>query len=96
MNGTWRRSKIIEWLQVSSLLLSLSFSASVDDRSRPLRCVIGFVRWASAQVEIYAEIFRRQVYGADQDGKVIEESLEVTKAQGAMVSFTLTLCLPLM
>ncbi|GAA6058631.1 hypothetical protein JCM10212_004042 [Sporobolomyces blumeae] len=49
------------------------------------RMASGFVRWASAQVEIYAEIFRRQVYGADQDGKVIEESLEVTKAHGAML-----------
>lgn len=45
----------------------------------------GFVRWASEQVEIYAETFRRQVYGADQNGKVIDESLEVTKAHGAMV-----------
>ncbi|GAA5898494.1 exocyst subunit EXO84 [Sporobolomyces salmoneus] len=49
------------------------------------RMASGFVRWASAQVEIYAEIFGRQVYGADQDGRVIEESLEVTKAQGAML-----------
>ena len=46
----------------------------------------GFVRWAAEQVETYAEMFRRQVYGADQDGKVIEESLEVTKSHGAMVS----------
>ena len=46
---------------------------------------VGFVRWASEEVEIYAETFRRQVYGADQDRKVIEESLEVTKAHGAMV-----------
>ena len=46
----------------------------------------GFVRWASEQVEIYAETFRRQVYGADQDGKVIQESLEVTTSHGAMVS----------
>ncbi|GAA5938435.1 uncharacterized protein JCM15063_000734 [Sporobolomyces koalae] len=49
------------------------------------RMASGFVRWASAQVEIYAEIFRRQVYGADQDGKVVQESLEVTKAHGAML-----------
>ncbi|KAL8286469.1 hypothetical protein RQP46_004486 [Phenoliferia psychrophenolica] len=49
------------------------------------RMASGFVRWASEQVEIYAEMFRRQVYGADQDGKVIEESLEVTKAHGAML-----------
>ncbi|TNY18529.1 exocyst complex component EXO84 [Rhodotorula diobovata] len=49
------------------------------------RMASGFVRWASEQVEIYAEMFRRQVYGADQDGKVIEESLEVTKAHGAVL-----------
>ncbi|GAA6028052.1 hypothetical protein JCM8097_001849 [Rhodosporidiobolus ruineniae] len=49
------------------------------------RMASGFVRWASEQVEIYAEMFRRQVYGADQDGKVIEESLEVTKTHGAML-----------
>ena len=30
-------------------------------------------------------MFRRQVYGVDQDGRVIDESLEVTKAHGAMV-----------
>ncbi|BGP54222.1 hypothetical protein JCM8202_001355 [Rhodotorula sphaerocarpa] len=45
----------------------------------------GFVRWASEQVEVYAETFRRQVYGVDQDGKVVEESLEMTKAHGAML-----------
>jgi hypothetical protein len=50
-----------------------------------LFCSLGFVRWASEQVEIYAETFRRQVYGADQDRRVIEESLEVTKSHGAMV-----------
>ncbi|GAA5976546.1 hypothetical protein JCM10908_005539 [Rhodotorula pacifica] len=45
----------------------------------------GFVRWASEQVEVYAETFRRQVYGVDQDGRVVEESLEMTKAHGAML-----------
>ncbi|GAA5851476.1 hypothetical protein JCM9279_001081 [Rhodotorula babjevae] len=49
------------------------------------RMASGFVRWASEQVEIYAEMFRRQVYGVDQDGRVIDESLEVTKAHGAML-----------
>ncbi|SCV67496.1 BQ2448_5107 [Microbotryum intermedium] len=49
------------------------------------RMASGFVRWASEQVEIYAETFRRQVYGVDQDGKVIQESLEVTQAHGAML-----------
>lgn len=46
----------------------------------------GFVRWASEQVAIYAESFRRQVYGVDQDRKVIGESLDVTKSHGAMVT----------
>lgn len=71
---------------------SLSLSLSRDPRGSRTdagRRRAGFVRWASAQVEIFAEIFRRQVYGADQDGKVIEESLEVTKAQGAMVGLGL-------
>lgn len=45
----------------------------------------GFVRWASEQVEVYAETFRRQVYGVDQDGRVVEESLEMTQAHGAML-----------
>lgn len=58
-----------------------------------LRRYAGFVRWASEEVEIYAETFRRQVYGADQDRKVIEESLEVTKAHGAMVRLSRSILL---
>ncbi|KAM0788257.1 hypothetical protein ACM66B_001408 [Microbotryomycetes sp. NB124-2] len=49
------------------------------------RMASGFVRWASEQVEIYAETFRRQVYGADQDSKVVQESLDVTRSHGAML-----------
>ncbi|CEH13714.1 Exocyst complex subunit [Ceraceosorus bombacis] len=45
------------------------------------RMASGFVRWASAQIEAYAEIFRRQVYGvADQDPKVVSEAIEITKS----------------
>ena len=46
----------------------------------------GFVRWSSLQIEVYAEMFRRQVFGVDQDGKVVQESLAVTRAHAAMVS----------
>lgn len=45
----------------------------------------GFVRWASEQVELFAETFRRQVYGVDQDASVIDESLNITRAHGAML-----------
>jgi hypothetical protein len=39
------------------------------------------VRWAAAQIEAYAEIFRRQVYGvADQEPKIIAECIEITKS----------------
>lgn len=45
----------------------------------------GFVRWASQQMEIFAEMFGRQVYGADQDDVVIDECLSVTRLHGLMV-----------
>ncbi|WFD29678.1 exocyst complex component exo84 [Malassezia sp. CBS 17886] len=38
----------------------------------------GFVKWASDQVRAYAEIFRRQVYGASLDPAVIGECVEIT------------------
>ncbi|PWO00852.1 hypothetical protein FA09DRAFT_293361 [Tilletiopsis washingtonensis] len=45
------------------------------------RMASGFVRWAAAQIEAYAEIFRRQVYGvADQEPKIIAECIEITKS----------------
>ncbi|UZJ52850.1 hypothetical protein CBS101457_002170 [Exobasidium rhododendri] len=43
------------------------------------RMASGFVKWAMVQVESYAEIFRRQVYGiVDQDPKVVLEAVEIT------------------
>jgi len=49
------------------------------------RLASGFVRWASQQIEIFAVIFRRQVYGADQDPVGIEQSLAVTRTHGLML-----------
>lgn len=46
----------------------------------------GFVKWAAAQIQAYAEIFRRQVYGvADQDPGVIAEAIEISKSSAAQL-----------
>lgn len=42
------------------------------------RMASGFVHWASEQVTAYAETFRRQVYGVDQDARVVNEAMEIT------------------
>ncbi|KAG8901555.1 exocyst complex component exo84 [Tulasnella sp. 403] len=41
----------------------------------------GMVDWAEVQIEQYATMFRRQVYGPDVDLKTIQESIQVTKLQ---------------
>ncbi|KAK0565267.1 exocyst complex component exo84 [Tilletia horrida] len=46
----------------------------------------GYVKWAAVQIQAYAEIFRRQVYGvADQDRKVVQEALEITRSSSAQL-----------
>jgi hypothetical protein len=46
----------------------------------------GFVRWAATQIEMYAEVFRRQVYGmADQDAKIVAEAVEITMSSAAQL-----------
>lgn len=46
----------------------------------------GFVRWAMMQVEAYAEIFRRQVYGiVDQDPKVVAEAVDITMSSASQL-----------
>ncbi|CAD6893755.1 unnamed protein product [Tilletia controversa] len=46
----------------------------------------GYVKWAAAQIQAYAEIFRRQVYGvADQDRRVVQEALEITRSSSAQL-----------
>lgn len=52
---------------------------------RDNRMASGFVRWASKQVEVFAEMFRRQVYGSDQDDVVVAESLAVTRTHSSML-----------
>lgn len=69
---------------------SVSFRVCVEhvltDALRALRVhLVGFVRWASTQVEAYAEMFRRQVYGVDQDPKVVAEALEITRSSAGQL-----------
>ncbi|PWN52446.1 hypothetical protein IE53DRAFT_367213 [Violaceomyces palustris] len=42
-------------------------------------------RMASAQIEAYAEMFRRQVYGVDQDPQVISEAMEISMSSAAQL-----------
>lgn len=60
--------------------MNISFYASSESNFE-----IGFVRWAAEQIELYAEIFRRQIYGADQDPQAIQDSLGVTMTHAGMV-----------
>lgn len=39
----------------------------------------GFVQWASEQVRAYADTFRRQVYGVDQDPRIVQEAIDITR-----------------
>ncbi|KAH9817504.1 Cullin repeat-like-containing domain protein [Melampsora americana] len=52
---------------------------------RDNRMASGFVRWAAEQIELYASIFRRQVYGVDQDAQSIQDCMSVTKAHSSML-----------
>ncbi|KIY73370.1 hypothetical protein CYLTODRAFT_417056 [Cylindrobasidium torrendii FP15055 ss-10] len=40
-----------------------------------------FIDWAKLQIEMYGEIFRKQVYSSDVESKVIQEAQDVTYAQ---------------
>ena len=46
----------------------------------------GFVKWASDQVNSYAAIFRRQVYGLDQDPKLIQEVKDITMSSAQILN----------
>ncbi|GBE77202.1 Exocyst complex component EXO84 [Sparassis crispa] len=40
-----------------------------------------FVEWARKQMEVYAEMFRKQVYSTDVDQETIEEAIKITHIQ---------------
>jgi hypothetical protein len=45
----------------------------------------GFVNWATEQVKGFTDMFRRQVYGGDEDEETIRESRDVARSQATMV-----------
>ncbi|KAH9949330.1 hypothetical protein B0H21DRAFT_777314 [Amylocystis lapponica] len=40
-----------------------------------------FVEWARSQIEIYADMFRKQVYSLDIDQETIDEAIKITRTQ---------------
>ena len=53
--------------------------------SFPAHCLIGFVEWAKSQIEIFAEMFRIQVFCTDVDQSVVDEALNITHNQSRKV-----------
>jgi len=52
---------------------------------RDNRLASGFVKWAVDQLDLFGEIFRRQVYEGEEDPLIIQESISVTKAHAGML-----------
>ncbi|KAI0640292.1 hypothetical protein C8Q77DRAFT_1153163 [Trametes polyzona] len=40
-----------------------------------------FVEWAKQQIELYAEMFRKQVFSSDVDARTIDEAIQITHIQ---------------
>ncbi|RPD64554.1 hypothetical protein L227DRAFT_571032 [Lentinus tigrinus ALCF2SS1-6] len=40
-----------------------------------------FVEWAKTQIELYAEMFRKQVFSSDVDSRTIDEAIQITHVQ---------------
>lgn len=40
-----------------------------------------FIEWAKKQVELYAELFRKQVYSSDVDKQTVEDAIKITHMQ---------------
>lgn len=52
-------------------------------------CFSGFVAWATEQLQIFTEMFKRQVYGTDTDRKLVHEALAVTQSHALVVGLSL-------
>lgn len=46
---------------------------------------VGFVEWAKQQMNVYADLFRKQVFVSDADPKVVEQALHINKHQSKKV-----------
>ncbi|PLW54141.1 hypothetical protein PCANC_06452 [Puccinia coronata f. sp. avenae] len=52
---------------------------------RDNRLASSFVKWAVDQLDLFGEVFRRQVYEGEEDQWTIQESISVTKAHAGML-----------
>ena len=57
-----------------------SFSQYVD-----LSAFSVFIEWAKGQIENYADMFRKQVYGSDVDPETTEAAIKITTLQSRRV-----------
>lgn len=62
--GDWYMAAFKDYKMASGTLITLT---------------TGFVQWASDQIRSYAETFRRQVYGANQDPRIVQEAKDITR-----------------
>lgn len=46
---------------------------------------LGFIDWAKKQIELYAALFRKQVYSSDVEQPIIDEALKITHSQSRKV-----------
>lgn len=46
---------------------------------------IAFIEWARHQIEIFAEMFRKQVFGPDVDTHIVDDAIKVTHTQSRKV-----------
>ncbi|KDN38089.1 hypothetical protein K437DRAFT_259527 [Tilletiaria anomala UBC 951] len=53
------------------------------------RMASGFIKWATAQIGLYADTFRKQVYdadhGADKDPRVVAEAVEISQRSASQL-----------
>jgi exocyst complex component 8 len=47
--------------------------------------LVGLVQWVKEQIEAFANMFRRQVYGSLVDEKDVEDSLQAMRTQSKRV-----------
>ena len=45
----------------------------------------GFIEWAKEQIEYYAEMYRKQVYGSDVELQVVQDAIKITYVQSKRV-----------
>ena len=46
---------------------------------------LGLVEWSKKQIEIFAELFRKQVFTSDVDQNTVDECVKITHDQGKKV-----------